>query len=55
MLEVYLARPDLDHGWEEIQEGVKKIGGELSVLTKGISCKLLQSENNNIDVKPYCN
>ena len=40
MLELYLARPDLDHSWEEIQEAVKKIG---EVLTKIISSKLLHS------------
>ena len=29
-LEVYMTRPDLDHSWEEIQEVVRKIGGDVS-------------------------
>ena len=31
MLELYLARSDLNHSWEEIQEALKKIGGELAI------------------------
>ena len=40
MLEVYMMRPNLSHSWGEIQNALKKIGGE---LTKGIYCKLLNS------------
>ena len=31
MLEVHMARPDLNHSWEEIQEILKKIGEESAV------------------------
>ena len=31
MLEVYMARPDLNHSWEEVQEALKKARGESAV------------------------
>ena len=41
VLELYMARPDLDHSWEEVQEAVKKTGEELNWSTNRISCKLI--------------
>ena len=37
MLEVYMVRPDLDHNWEEIQRAIKKIGGEVSNISRKYS------------------
>ena len=31
MLELYMARSDLNHGWEEVQKALKKIGEDSAV------------------------
>ena len=36
-----MARPDLNHSWEEVQGAVKEIGEELNWSTHRISCKLI--------------
>ena len=37
MLEVYMARPDLNHSWEEVQEALKKAREESAVNQPGVS------------------
>ena len=39
MLEVYVARSDLNHNWDEIQEAIKMIPGGGAIQAGIVSCK----------------